>query len=112
MSFSVTVAAKGFLAWWSSMTTSIFLPFTPPAAFISSTARVYAFLNLSPNGASEPVIGWGAPIFKVSCARTLPTHTANTRISRLAKNFLHITSDLLDGDLGMDLLRAERGAVS
>jgi hypothetical protein len=38
MSFSATVAARAFFAWWSSMTISSFLPFTPPAALISSTA--------------------------------------------------------------------------
>ena len=38
MSFSATVAARAFLAWWSSMTTSSLRPLTPPAALISSTA--------------------------------------------------------------------------
>src|SRR5712691_5200225 len=42
MSFSATVAASAFLAWWSSMMTSIFLPLTPPFALISSTAIPYA----------------------------------------------------------------------
>src|SRR6267143_1297500 len=68
MSFSATVAAIAFFAWWSSMMTSIFLPLTPPLALISSTAMPYAFLNLSPKGASGPVMGWGAPILSVSCA--------------------------------------------
>src|SRR2546429_4545908 len=68
MSFSATVAASAFLAWWSSMMTSIFLPLTPPFALISSAAIPYAFLNLSPKGASGPVMGWGAPILSVSCA--------------------------------------------
>src|SRR6266487_3116277 len=68
MSFSATVAAIAFFAWWSSMMTSIFLPLTPPFALISSTAMPYAFLNLSPKGASGPVMGWGAPILSVSCA--------------------------------------------
>ncbi len=38
ISFSAMVAASAFFAWWSSMTTSIFFPLTPPAALISSTA--------------------------------------------------------------------------
>src|SRR6266581_1888418 len=50
------------------MMTSIFLPLTPPFALISSTAIPEAFLNLSPKGASGPVMGWGAPILSVSCA--------------------------------------------
>ena len=38
ISFSATVAASWFLAWWSSMRISSFRPLTPPAALISSRA--------------------------------------------------------------------------
>src|SRR5712691_5114869 len=77
--------------------TSIFLPLTPPLALISSTAIPYAFLNLSPNGASGPVMGWGAPILSVSCAtagaaaaaRSIPDTRARTRNRRMANASLH-----------------------
>src|SRR4029453_17007244 len=59
------------------MITSILRPLTPPLALISSTAIEYAFLNLSPNGASGPVIGCGAPIFSVPCAKAAGATTAN-----------------------------------
>src|SRR5713101_8957919 len=78
MSFSATVAAIAFLAWWSSMMTSIFLPLTPPLALISSTAIPYAFLHLSPKGASGPVMGWGPPILSVSCATAGVAATASS----------------------------------
>src|SRR6266699_5126338 len=98
MSFSATVAASAFLAWWSSMMTSIFLPLTPPFALISSTAIPYAFLNLSPKGASGPVMGWGAPILSVSCAtagavaaatRSIPDARLRTRLRRMTSASLH-----------------------
>src|SRR6266481_5893959 len=68
-----------------------------PFAVISSTAIPYAFLNLSPKGASGPVMGWGAPILSVSCAtagaaaatRSIPDARLRTRLRRMASASLH-----------------------
>src|SRR5437016_4804580 len=62
------------------MSTSILRPSIPPLALISSTAIEYAFLNLSPNGASGPVMGCGAPILSVSCA-SAPADMARESVS-------------------------------
>ena len=88
MSFSAIVAASAFFAMWSSRTTSIFLPFTPPAALISSTAIAYAFLNLSPNGASGPVMGRGAPIFRVWASAGGATAATASRTASMSLRIL------------------------
>src|SRR6266498_994742 len=97
------------------MSTSIFLPLTPPLALISSTAIPYAFLNLSPNGASGPVMGCGAPILSVSCAmagaaattRSIPDTRLRTRNRRMVSVSLHV-----DGVMGLADCRIASQALS
>ena len=59
----------------SSKRSSIFLPFTPPLALISSAAISYERFSISPNFACEPVRGSSTPTLIPSAARAPPHRT-------------------------------------